>query len=140
MNRSYFILINKLRNFTLINHYTFPYMFCNKFIFALVLTAIQTAIFVSCNTQNRGEWEVSDASRDTMLNAETNVSDATTMILKIEGHTDDSVKVHGMTIAGGNINKELKVDWYNSKVSVQFEAYRAKQGSLKIKFYVPASL
>ncbi|MCW2264044.1 MULTISPECIES: hypothetical protein [Sphingobacterium] len=115
-------------------------MFCEKVIFALVLTAIQTAIFVSCNTQNRGEWEVSDASRDTMLNAETNVSDATTMILKIEGHTDDSVKVHGMTIAGGNINKELKVDWYNSKVSVQFEAYRAKQGSLKIKFYVPASL
>lgn len=115
-------------------------MFCKKFIFLLALTGFLASVFISCNTKNRGEWEVSDASRDTMLNAETNVSDATTMILKIEGHTDDSVKVHGMTIAGGNINKELKVDWYNSKVSVQFEAYRAKQGSLKIKFYVPASL
>jgi|GEM_PF-1057968 len=132
--------LKELKNFTFINHYNFPYMFCKKFIFALVLTTILTAIFVSCNTKNRGEWQLSDMRKDTLFTAETNVSDATTLILQIDGHTDDSVKVHGMTIAGGNINKELKVDWYNSKVSVQFEAYRAKQGSLKIKFYVPASL
>lgn len=116
--------LKELRNFKFINHYIFRYIFYKKFNFALVLTAILTAIFISCNTKNRGEWEVSDASRDTMLNAETKVSDATTLILQIDGHTDDSVKVHGMTIAGGNIKKELKVDWYNPKVAVQFQAYR----------------
>ncbi|MBB2950088.1 hypothetical protein FHR29_000820 [Sphingobacterium sp. JUb56] len=75
----------------------------------------------------------------TMLNVESNVSDATTLILEIDGHTDDSIKVHGISIAGGDIKNELKVDWYNPKVAVQFQAYLAKKGSLKIKYYVPTS-
>lgn len=60
--------LKELKNFTLINHYNFPYMFCKKFIFALVLTATLTAIFVSCNTNNRGEWQLSDMRKDTLFN------------------------------------------------------------------------
>lgn len=131
--------MKELGNFNFINHYIFPYMFCKKFIFLLALTGFVALGFISCNTKNRGEWEVSAASRDTMLNAETNVSDASTLILEIEGHTDDSVKVHGISIAGGDIKKELKVDWYNPKVAVQFQAYLAKKGSLKIKYFVPTN-
>lgn len=114
-------------------------MFCKKIIFSLMLTGFLAAVFVSCNTKNRGEWDLSDVSKDTLLNAETDVSDATTLILQIDGHTDDSIKVHGVAIAGGDIKKELKVDWYSSKVSVQFQSYRAKNGSIKIKYYVPSS-
>jgi hypothetical protein len=114
-------------------------MFCKKFIFAQVLTAILTAIFVSCNTKNRGEWQLSDMRKDTLFIAETDVSDATTLILEIDGHTDDSIKVHGISIAGGDIKKELKVDWYNPKVAVRFQAYLAKKGSLKIKYFVPTN-
>lgn len=114
-------------------------MFCKKFIFAQVLTAILIAIFVSCNTKNRGEWQLSDMRKDTLFIAETDVSDATTLILEIDGHTDDSIKVHGISIAGGDIKKELKVDWYNPKVAVRFQAYLAKKGSLKIKYSVPTN-
>lgn len=114
-------------------------MFCNKFILPLLLGGFVTAGFVSCNTKNRGEWEVSDVSKDTLLQAETEVSDATTLILKIDGHTDDTIKVHGEKIPGGDIKRELQVDWYNSTVLVQFQAYRAKKGSLKIRYYVPSS-
>ncbi|MEJ5092090.1 hypothetical protein GEO21_18840 [Sphingobacterium faecium] len=128
-----------LRNFKFINHYIFPYMLCKKFNFALVLTAILTATFVSCNTKNRGEWQLSDMPKDTLFISETNVSDASTLILEIDGHTDDSIKVHGISIAGGDIKKELKVDWYNPKVALQFQAYLAKKGSLKIKYYVPTN-
>lgn len=71
-------------------------MFCKKFIFAQVLTAILTSIFVSCNTKNRGEWQLSDMRNDTLFIAETNVSDASTLILEIDGHTDDSIKLHGI--------------------------------------------
>ncbi|UPZ35553.1 hypothetical protein MUB18_15745 [Sphingobacterium sp. PCS056] len=102
-------------------------MYCKKFIFAQVLTAILTAIFVSCNTKNRGEWQLSDMRKDTLFIAET------------DGHTDDSIKVHGISIAGGDIKKELKVDWYNPKVAVRFQAYLAKKGSLKIKYSVPTN-
>lgn len=35
------------------------------------------------------------------------------MILKIEGYTVDSIKVKGVAIAGEDIKKELKLDWYN---------------------------
>ena len=96
-------------------------------------------IFSSCNTKNRGEWEVEDVSKDTLFNAETKITDATTLILKINGHSDDSIKVCGIAIPGGDIEKELKVDWYNSKISVPFESYLSKKGSLKIQYYVPAT-
>ncbi|GEM64232.1 hypothetical protein SF1_22140 [Sphingobacterium faecium NBRC 15299] len=61
------------------------------------------------------------------------------MILKIDGHTDDTIKIHGIAIPGGEILKELGVDWYNSAGLVQFQAYRAKKGNLKIKYHVPSS-
>ncbi|WP_139351057.1 hypothetical protein [Sphingobacterium sp. CZ-UAM] len=98
---------------------------------------IFSLVFISCNTKNKGEWKVADISRDTIFSAETGVRDATTMILKIQGNSDDSIKVHGFSIPGGNINKELRVDWYNSKISVKYESYRAKKGNIKIQYDVP---
>jgi len=80
---------------------------------------------------------VADISRDTIFSAETGVHDASTMILKIQGNSDDSIKVHGFSIPGGNINKELRVDWYTSKISVKYESYRAKKGNIKIEYDVP---
>ncbi|MCS4225787.1 hypothetical protein M2408_001882 [Sphingobacterium sp. BIGb0165] len=74
-------------------------MFCKNYRFILFSLVFLATTFVSCNNRNRGEWRVSDVSKDTFLNAETNISDAITMIFKIQGHIDDSIKVQGVAIA-----------------------------------------
>lgn len=79
----------------------------NNYRFILLFIGL-LATFVSCNNNNRGVWQVSNVSKDTLLNAETNIHDATTMILTIDGHTDDSIKVHGIAIPGGNIKKRIE--------------------------------
>ena len=114
-------------------------MLCKNYSFILFSIGLLSSTFVACDNRNRGVWQVTDVSKDTLLNAETNINDATTIILEIEGHTDDSIKVQGVAVPGGDIKKELKLDWYNSKISVNFEAYRAKKGNIKIQYFVPSS-
>lgn len=53
-----------------------------------------------CHTKNRDEWNVYDVSKDTLLHAETNISDVTTLILKIDGHTDDTIKIQKLQSQG----------------------------------------
>lgn len=114
-------------------------MFENNYRFILLFVGFLSTATVSCNNRNRGVWQVPDITKDTLLNAETNIKDVTTMILKINGHTDDTIRVHSIAIPGGDIKKELKVDWYNPKITVKVEAYRAKKGNIEIQYYVPSS-
>lgn len=99
---------------------------------------LSCVLLSSCNQNNKGEWTISDASRDTLLTAETNVTTPSTLILKVSGQTDDSIMVHSIVIPGGKIAEEYKVDWYDPKITVKFKAHRARKGNIKIEYYLPS--
>ena len=92
----------------------------------------------SCNTNNQGEWVIEDASKNTVLIAETMIKSCSKLILEISGETDDSVKINGTLFAGGLIQESYSTDWYDSKIVVQYEAYKAKKGKIRIKYYLPS--
>ena len=94
-------------------------------------------LLTSCNLNNKGEWIISDVSRDTLLTAETRVTSPSTLILKVNGQTDDSIMVHSIVIPGGKIAEEYRVDCYYPKISVQFKAHKAHTGNIKIEYYLP---
>jgi hypothetical protein len=94
-------------------------------------------LLTSCDKHNKGEWIITDVSKDVLLTAETNVKMPTTLILQISGYANDSVEVRSMRLPGGRINEEFKLDHYSSDISVQFRSYKAKKGNLKIKYYLP---
>ena len=94
--------------------------------------------FLTSCEQNRGEWIITDVSKDTILIAETKVKSPTTLLLEISGQVNDSIEVSGIRLPGGKIQKEFRLDHYYPKVSVQFKSYKATKGNLRIKYYVPS--
>lgn len=102
-----------------------------------LLYLIPLFFLISCDQKNRGEWLIADVSRDTLLIAETDVKTPTTLLLKISGQVDDSIEVSSIKIPGGKIEEELRYDHYYPKIEVNFKSYKAKKGSLRVKYYLP---
>ncbi|WP_084290120.1 hypothetical protein [Pedobacter nyackensis] len=102
----------------------------------LLFLALPMFFFASC--ENRGEWVISDVSKDTLLIAETRVKTPTALLLEISGHVNDSIEVRGVRLPGGKIQEKFRLDHYYPKVAVQFKSYKATKGSLRIKYHVPS--
>lgn len=103
----------------------------------ILLFLISIPLLISCDNKNKGEWVVKDVSKDTLLTAETNIQSPSKLILQISGQVDDSIEVRSMRLPGGKIQKEFQVDHYSPKISVQFKSYKAKKGSINIRYYLP---
>lgn len=144
-----FIVLLLIRVFTIGNPMTNFYLYLLTFRFTNPLMSISNNhiipfmtvawLCVSCNSHNKGTWEISDVSKDTTLFAETEVKNSSRLILIITGETDDSIKVHQVKLGGGHLQDTLYLDWYNPLISISFESYQAKKGQLKIAYYLPGS-
>lgn len=103
----------------------------------LILGFIALFLIYFYSIGNRGEWVVQDVSRDTVLTAQTNSLTPSTIILEVSGNADDSIKLEGVSVAGGKIPEEIRMDYYRRKIVIRFDPYKAKKGSVKIKYYLP---
>ncbi|MNK09421.1 hypothetical protein D3C87_273800 [compost metagenome] len=103
----------------------------------LLFLSLPIFFLASCDPKNKGQWVITDVSKDTLLIAETKVRHPSTLILEISGQVNDTIEVHGMKLPGGKIQREFRLDHYYPKVSVQFKSYKATKGSLKIKYHLP---
>lgn len=108
-----------------------------KFKILMSVSCVTIFLIVSCNSKNKGEWIVSDISRDTLLIAETSVHSPNVLFLEISGQTDDSIEVRSLRLPGGIVRQKLRVDHYSPKISVKVRPYKATKGAIKIKYYLP---
>jgi hypothetical protein len=104
--------------------------FKNVFFLGIVI-----CFLTSC--KNKGEWVISDFSKDTILTANTRVITPAALILEISGYASDSIEVKSVKIGGGKIQEEFRFDHYHRKISVKFSPYKAKSGNIKIRYYIP---
>ncbi len=86
----------------------------------------------------KGEFVISDVSKDKVFLVKTNSDNNTTVILNITGQVDDTCIVgHWLKIPGGNIDTTVQHDFYNEDYHFRYESYKASKGSLKIKYHIP---
>jgi hypothetical protein len=103
----------------------------------IFFTAVISYFFISCSDTNHGEWRIADLSKDTVLTADINAKSINSIKLKIQGYSDDTIRVQGIKIPGGEINEEFNTDWYTPNLAIRFESYRAKKGNLTIQYFGP---
>ncbi|MBL0884012.1 MAG: hypothetical protein IBJ16_11825 [Chitinophagaceae bacterium] len=86
----------------------------------------------------KGDFVISDVSKDTVVLIKTNSNDNTTVILSITGQVDDTCIVgHWIKIPGGNIDTTVQHDFYNKDYLLKYESYKASNGSIKINYHIP---
>ncbi|WP_257669161.1 hypothetical protein [Parapedobacter tibetensis] len=115
-------------------NYSFDKLACAKILLSACLL-----LFSACGASNKGEWQITEISKDTTLKAQTRIKHSNRLILDITGETDDSVRINGVVIPGGIIRDTIILDWYYPSISISYESYRAKKGSLKIGYFLPGS-
>ncbi len=110
-----------------------------KHVLYIAFFFVTILVISSCNARNRGEWIITDVSKDTILTAVTKVKKCNRLILEITGETDDSIKINSIEIQGGKILDTITYDWYYPEITVPYEAYKATKGYIKIKYYLPGN-
>ncbi len=94
-------------------------------------------LLASCQS-TKGEFLLSDVSRDTVIVIKTNSGDNTNVILRITGQVDDTCIVgHWIKIPGGKIDTTFHHDFYNKDYHFKYESYKASNGSLKVEYHIP---
>lgn len=103
-----------------------------------IYTAFYLLLFCSACGSKRGDFTVTDVSRDTIFHIKTNSDNNTSLNLRIIGQLDDTCNINTwIKLSGKRIDTTIYHDFYNENFDVDYKAYKASKGNLKIEYYIP---
>ncbi|REC61785.1 hypothetical protein DRF65_13685 [Chryseobacterium pennae] len=95
-------------------------------------------MFISCNSDNRGLFVITDFSKDSTFQVKTKSSSPTTLWLYVKGTTNDTIMLnHVKTKVNPGKVDSLQMDNYYPEFSIQFKPLKATQGKIEVEYYVP---
>ncbi len=103
-----------------------------------IYIALYLLLLCSACGGKRGDFTVTDVSRDTIFHIKTNGDNNTSLNLRIIGELDDTCTINTwIQLSGKQIDTTIYHDFYNENFDVHYKAYKASKGNLKIEYYVP---
>lgn len=99
----------------------------NYFILISALT-----ILVACSRNSPGPVVLTELGKDTLIQIKTKKTYPTTLKISIKGYATDTFILSGARVKGGKIDTFWHTDWYTKNITINYTAYKAKQGKLTI--------
>lgn len=89
-------------------------------------------LFAACRPS--GNIKIENAGRDTQIDVSTSATFPTALLLHVQGQTNDTFILNNIYLPGGKVDTNIRLDWYDKTLSIDYKAYKATAGSLTIKY------
>jgi hypothetical protein len=96
------------------------------------LILIFCLLFMACRPS--GTIKIENAGKDTVINYSTNATLPNALLLHVQGQVSDTFIMNNIYLPGGKVDTNIRLDWYDKTFHIDYKAYKATSGSLKIKY------